>query len=369
MNTRCSRVGTILLLLIAVWISPAVSLIQDGPCRSNSTHISWIMSIDDPREKRIPESEGSNSFIEWSKLWTSSSSRRLQSKCHTQTMEEAEKDMQRYLRLFVMQFDLPFLETLGFNEENVDLPDGLESGMIGETIRYALLAKIEFEYSDHIPQNIFMEYVLNYANVNEARSNWRPLFWKKLRHLVQPGDDIASVVHSANANIWKILAPPDQNVIYFKGGSTPLIFDPMSILAFGYASCTGVAILLVNALRTLGVPARLVGTPAWNQKRDDGNHNWVEVWSHGEWHFFEPSLSADPSTPADTVDDLHTQPCQKWFCSKDRFTGVLSNTTLVYAARLQSPSSTFYPLAWEWMNHDVPGDDVTAFYREKCWKC
>ena len=52
----------------------------------------------------------------------------------------------------------------------------------------------------------------------------------------------------------------------------------MSTLLYGYASCTGVSILFVDALRTIGIPARVVGTPAWHGDHAQGNHNWVEVF-------------------------------------------------------------------------------------------
>ena len=51
----------------------------------------------------------------------------------------------------------------------------------------------------------------------------------------------------------------------------------------GLASCTGLSILLVDACRSVHVPARLVGIPRWSNK--NGNHTWVEVWDNGDWHF------------------------------------------------------------------------------------
>ena len=48
------------------------------------------------------------------------------------------------------------------------------------------------------------------------------------------------------------------------------------------ASCTGLSILLIDACRAVGVPARFVGTPLWSD--GSGNHSWVEVWDDG-WHF------------------------------------------------------------------------------------
>jgi hypothetical protein len=269
-----------------------------------------------------------------------------------------------------MSFDRPFLETLGFHDDgttDTDLPDGLADGMIEQTIHYALRAKVDFSYTDSLPKQVWQEYVLNYANTNEARSNWRPLFWERLRPLVIDGGlNMSSVVRTVNANMWEILAPAGKEAIVFQSGSTPLIFDPMSILAFGYASCTGTSILLVNVLRTLGVPARIAGTAAWYQNATQGNHNWVEVWRNGTWYFLEPS----PGAPgARRVDDLEQPPCQRWFCHPSRFGNHPANTTLVYAARLDGRSGVSYPLAWEPGNVGVPGEDVSTYYRRVCGAC
>lgn len=345
------------------------SLAQD--CRSNETHFAW----------RVPKVDASVAAIHDNN--DSVQSQRLLRRdqdyyndddddlftCVYQNQTEAAQDAYDYLREHVMAFDLPFLETLGFHDDNNNhhhqkLPDGLENGMIGQTIEYALRAKREFNYTDQLPKEIWQEYVLNYANTNEARSNWRPLLWEKLRSLVTPAmsNDIPAVVRTANTEMWKILAPAGSESIVFKSGSTPLVFDPMSILAFGYASCTGCSILLVNALRTLGVPARLAGTAAWWQDVTKGNHNWVEVWNRGQWYFLEPS----PGMAPDQVDDLDKPARSRWFCQPDRFGPFAQNTTQVYAARLDSRTSVRYPVAWEPTNRQVPGEDVSVYYRKVC---
>jgi transglutaminase-like putative cysteine protease len=38
----------------------------------------------------------------------------------------------------------------------------------------------------------------------------------------------------------------------------------------------------VDACRSVGIPARVAGTPMWTNMR--GNHTWVEVWDR-DWHF------------------------------------------------------------------------------------
>mmetsp|Transcript_42245 Transcript_42245/g.101665 ORF Transcript_42245/g.101665 Transcript_42245/m.101665 type:complete len:306 (+) Transcript_42245:311-1228(+) len=146
--------------------------------RSNSTHIVW------KKKKTTTTVEGRTA--------TSSSSPPPRGTCHchsivVQTRREAEQDCLKFLRDNLMPFDIPFEETLGFPPisydfvDNVDSDkdqleiDGLDYGLIGPTIRLSLDAKIMYPWTDELPKHIFFDYVLNYANLNEARTNWRPV--------------------------------------------------------------------------------------------------------------------------------------------------------------------------------------------------
>ena len=291
-----------------------------------------------------------------------------------------------------MPFDEPFTETMGFpiGDDSTDA-DGLGNGLVEGTILLALDAKVLYKWTDDLPSDIFFEYVLNYANLNEARTNWRPLLVNALkfneselyqRSLIAttttsdavPGEavqdvtlNVTSVTTWVNTNLWTRLGREGEP-IYFKSSQTPLIFDPMSIIAFGYASCTGTSILFCNALRAVGVPARVAGTPAWYGNRTQGNHNWVEVYvpndrndfGGGEWKFLEPS----PALP--NVDTLDSNPCDRWFCDPSRYPA-----SKVYAARLWTPaaSSVCFLLAWEWDCNDVPAVDRTEYYARICGSC
>ena len=245
--------------------------------------------------------------------------------------------------------------------------------------------------------------------------------------------DVYSVTDWVNKNIWKRLGKPttvskassddgefcttEIKPIFFKSGQTPLIFDPMSTIGYGYASCTGISILFCNALRAVGVAARVVGTPAWYGNRTNGNHNWLEVYvgtdnvddSHYNselaseedmWKFLE-------GLPANPNDSLNGDPCQRWFCDTSRYP-----SSKVYAAKMSrcsdptsddnvqqqygrpngsshlrslypatvtttSPtenvvmnqSNLYFPLAWEWDCSDVPAVDRTDYYAKICQKC
>jgi hypothetical protein len=274
----------------------------------------------------------------------------------------------RYLQDNIMPFDIPFVETLGFGGSD-DEADGLGNGMVGPTVQLALDAKVQYSWTDDMPKASFQNYILNYANLNEARTNWRPLLVDVLKFnesdLFQSGAaNLTSVVTWTNQNLWTLLGR-EGAPIYFKSSQTPLIFDPMSTIAFGYASCTGTSILFSNALRALGIPSRVVGTPAWYGNASQGNHNWVEVYDGTTWKFLEPS----PALPdADTLD---ADPCTRWFCKPSRYP-----SSKVYAARLSrvgnrefGDPATYFPLAWELDCKDVPAIDRTKYYADVCSRC
>jgi transglutaminase-like putative cysteine protease len=46
--------------------------------------------------------------------------------------------------------------------------------------------------------------------------------------------------------------------------------SPHESIRAGLASCTGLSVLLIDACRSVGVPARFAGTPLWTNK--SGNH-------------------------------------------------------------------------------------------------
>ncbi len=156
---------------------------------------------------------------------------------------------------------------------------------ISLTANVSLSVRSLYSWAASVPKDVFEEFVMPYGNVNEARNNFRPLIQQAcqaiLDQAVSEGQDldamsISDVALLINANLWTNNPVLGKNIV-FKSSQTPLIYDPMSTLAFGYASCTGVSIFYVDALRSVGIPARIAGTPAWNGDAANGNHNWVRA--------------------------------------------------------------------------------------------
>lgn len=301
-----------------------------------------------------------------------------------QTKKEFQSEVITYLYSNLMPFDVLNAESLGFppvanitnyidgnNDDNAlfSLPDGLSNGILEPTMNISFYAKETYPWTKQITKKMYFEYVVNFANVNEARTNWRTIFHDLVQPIIQPliskpNITVKQVVQELNDQIWTLGASYSQSKsIIFKHGQTPLIYDPMSVLLFGYASCTGLSIFFVNILRTVGIPARLAGTAAWNGSVENGNHSWIEVWDcdTGKWYIMETKPASGNHDGVDLYD-----PCQWWFCNKEKVEG-----TEFWAARLDKGGAgdVVFPMAWDLENKGVVGEDRTSFMRDICSGC
>ena len=152
----------------------------------------------------------------------------------------------------------------------------LSAGYLLENLSLAYEAFARAPWRDRVPPEIFLNDVLPYASVNESRDLWR----RRLRDLAGPlvvdCQTPAEAGQRLNQKLFKLL-----NVRY-STQRRRADAGPLETMESGLATCTGLSILLVDACRSVGVPARVAGTPLWFNKR--GNHTWVEIWD-GDWHF------------------------------------------------------------------------------------
>ena len=106
--------------------------------------------------------------------------------------------------------------------------------------------------------------------------------------------------------------------------------SPYETIEAKMASCTGLSILLIDACRSVGVPARFAGTPLWTNK--SGNHSWVEVWD-GQWHF-----TGGGEPVGDTLD-------KAWFSGRAKTAQRDHRLHAIYATSYKHTAQTF-PLVW-----------------------
>ncbi|MHC4177602.1 MAG: transglutaminase domain-containing protein, partial [Planctomycetota bacterium] len=161
--------------------------------------------------------------------------------------------------------------------------EALSAEFLLENTDLAYRAMQDAPWAGQVPKEIFLNYVLPYANVNERRDAWRKDFYDRFLPVVKDCKTPAEAAERLNRSIFKEL-----EVKYSRKRLKP-DQSPYESMESGLASCTGLSILLVDACRAVGVPARFVGTPLWADR--SGNHTWVEVWDRG-WHF---TGAAEPS--------------------------------------------------------------------------
>ena len=193
--------------------------------------------------------------------------------------DDAYNSAYKFLEENMPSWDKTNAVSLGFHTGAPGV-DGLDLGVATLGINISLATKQMRSWAFEVPEDIYSEYVIAYAHANEARSNWRPFLTEVVGKILNGSSEdepktVPEVVSLINSQLWSSGLLGNQ--VTFKSSQTPLIYDPMSTIVFGYASCTGVSILFADALRAAGVPARLAGTPAWNGNPHNGNHNWIEV--------------------------------------------------------------------------------------------
>lgn len=71
--------------------------------------------------------------------------------------------------------------------------------------------------------------------------------------MVANAASLSEAAQILNRDIWRIWG------IHFKSDQTPEIMSPSQTIAAGYASCTGLSIFLVNALRSVGAQRSMPG--------------------------------------------------------------------------------------------------------------
>jgi hypothetical protein len=152
----------------------------------------------------------------------------------------------------------------------------LSAGFLLEHLSLAYKAMQEAPWAKSIPSEVFLNDVLPYASVTEQRDNWRQRLYDISLPLVKDCKTPAEAGQALNRQLFKLL-----NVKFSTKRRAP-DQGPFETMETGVATCTGLSILLVDACRAVGVPARVAGTPLWSN--NSGNHTWVEIWD-GDWHF------------------------------------------------------------------------------------
>ena len=207
-----------------------------------------------------------------------------------------------------------------------------------ENVEQAIKARTSAKWK--VPDDVFLNDVLPYRNVDESVEDWR----RKLRSicvpLVKDCKTPAEAAQCLNQQLYKKVKVKCSTKRKKANQS------PSESIEQGLASCTGLSILLVDACRSVGVPARIAGIAKWPNKR--GNHTWVEIWSEGKWHF----TGAAEYNPQGLN--------RTWFQADAALAKEDSRLNAVYAVSFKK-TKTRFPLVWS-RDSQVYAVNVTKRY-------
>ncbi|MCB9852507.1 MAG: hypothetical protein H6819_05390 [Phycisphaerales bacterium] len=218
--------------------------------------------------------------------------------------------------------------------------NGLDSRILDETLEYALKARDEFPWTRRLSNQKFHNDVLPYASLDETREPWRKKFYEICKPFVADCKTATEAACAVNQNVFNAVN------VHYNTDRSKTNQSPAEAIAEGRATCTGLSILLVDACRSVGIPARIAGVANWNGK--EGNHTWVEVWDDG-WHF----LGADEPDRRG-VDHA-------WFV-RDAMKAIPGDPKYAIWATSFEKSPTHFPMVWNIDDRTVPGVDVTERY-------
>ncbi len=225
------------------------------------------------------------------------------------------------------------------NMPNSDLTS-LKADFLLENLSLAYTVRRESAWGKSLPDEVFLNDVLPYANINERRDSWRKEFHERFWPIVKDVKTPGLAGTRLNQAIFKEL-----NVKY-STKRRRADQGPRESMQSGLASCTGLSILLIDACRACGVPARFVGTPLWTDK--SGNHSWVEIWDDG-WHFTGAAEA--------NGDDLD----KAWFADRATTAQLDAPEHSIYAVSFRKTPLNF-PMVWERSNKEVFAINVTQRY-------
>ncbi len=219
----------------------------------------------------------------------------------------------------------------------------LKAEFLLENVALAYKARAEFPWAKEVPEEIFFNDVLPYAVLDETRDNWRQDFYDRFSKHVKDAKTMEEAIKAVN------FAIKDEVKVEYNTKREKPNQSPYESIKINMASCTGLSILLVDAFRAVGIPARVAGIPMWTTMQ--GNHNWVEVWTSSDqsWHFTE--YYPEESGKLDS----------NWFLKDASKSNPKSFVHSVYATSWKSTQGHF-PMVWNMESKQVHGVNVSDFY-------
>lgn len=187
---------------------------------------------------------------------------------------------------------------------------------------------------EKVAPEMLREWVWAQTSLGEAAVDWFPALEPLARELTAGCETPLAAARKLNRELFKRVG------VVYSTKRDKANQDPLHSMRIGMASCSGLSILLIDACRSVGIPARLVGCQ-WRRK--PGNHSWVEVWGGGAWHALGAAEDCEPG--------------KLWFLPDAAEAVAGEPRYAIYAAR-----ATPTPEGTRFYGWGVPAENVTARY-------
>lgn len=143
-------------------------------------------------------------------------------------------------------------------------------------------ARKRFAWGKKIPEDIYLKYVVPLRVGAEPLQPFRPKFLNEIGPRLDSLHSLARAALEVNLFLGERVGfkPTDRRSQ-----------GPLTTLSCGFGRCGELAILAIDAMRSVGIPARGVWVPFWSAR--DNNHVWIEVYTENGWKYLGP---AEPAT-------------------------------------------------------------------------
>lgn len=217
----------------------------------------------------------------------------------------------------------------------------IDPELVLEAIGLALQARDRFPWAAGVEESLFLNDVLPYAVLDETRSRSRARLLELCAPLVKDAATAEEAAQAINRDLFRL-----TNVRYStaRNRANQCSAETMET---GLASCTGLSIMLVDAYRSVGIPARLAGIAFWPGR--GGNHTWVEIHDGQRWRF-----TGAAEYDAQGLD-------RAWFIGQAG-AAVPGHVLHGVWASSWAAAGDHYPLVWDMDDRTVPAVDVSDRY-------
>ncbi|MEJ2690679.1 MAG: transglutaminase-like domain-containing protein [Deltaproteobacteria bacterium] len=157
----------------------------------------------------------------------------------------------------------------------------VDSAFLLDAFQATLEARRRFAWGRQIPDDIYRRYVVPLRVSREPLQPFRRKFLDEIGSRLEGIQSLARAALEVNLYLGERIGfrstdRQDQG--------------PLTTLSCGFGRCEEEVIVAIDAMRSVGIPARAIWVPYWSAT--DNNHVWLEVYTEDGWKFMDAAAPA-----------------------------------------------------------------------------